>query len=150
MNTLFLLADAAVTNKFELSRIQNDYDWWIYGGVLLLILAPLLWIYRRDAIELPWILRFGLPLQRTAVLVGLLFVWLQPHWRSEREEHVDSLCAAVGRYELEHGQDRSGYAGRPYGQVAVAAGGRRAGRYRLRRPAAEKAPSFRNPLQQRR
>ncbi len=104
MNTLFLLADAAVTNKFELSRIQNDYDWWIYGGVLLLILAPLLWIYRRDAIELPWILRFGLPLQRTAVLVGLLFVWLQPHWRSEREEHVDSRALLLVDTSLSMGK----------------------------------------------
>ena len=85
-----LLADAPVTQTFEFGRIQADYEWWIYGAVLLLILAPLMWIYRRDAQELHWSLRFGLPLLRTAVLVGLLFVYLQPRWRSEREEHFDS------------------------------------------------------------
>ncbi len=90
MNNLLLLADGPVKTTFEMGRIQYDYEWWIYGAVLLLILAPLMWIYRRDAQELPWILRIGLPLLRTAVLVGLLFVYLQPRWRSEREEHVDS------------------------------------------------------------
>ena len=32
----------------------------------------------------------GLPLLRTLVLIGLLVVYLQPRWRSEREEHLDS------------------------------------------------------------
>ena len=73
-----------------MGRIQSNYDWWIYGGVLLAILAPLVWIYRRDTGELPWYLRLGLPLLRTLVLIGLLVVYLQPRWRSEREEHLDS------------------------------------------------------------
>ena len=59
-------------------------------GILLAILAPLVWIYRRDAGELPWYLRIGLPLLRTLVLIGLLVVYLQPRWRSQREEHLDS------------------------------------------------------------
>jgi hypothetical protein len=87
---LTLFAAEPVTRTFEFGRIQADYEWWIYGAILLLILAPLLWIYRRDARELHWSLRFGLPLLRTAVLIGLLFVYLQPRWRSEREEHFDS------------------------------------------------------------
>ena len=48
------------------------------------------WIYRRDSEELPWYLRIGLPLLRTLVLIGLLVVYLQPQWRSERQEHLDS------------------------------------------------------------
>ena len=88
-STLCLLAAAPIT-KFEFGRIQADYEWWLYAAALVAILTPLMWIYRRDAAELPWILRFGLPLLRTAVLVGLLFVYLQPRWRSEREEHFDS------------------------------------------------------------
>ena len=47
-----------------------------HGGILLAILAPLVWIYRRDAGELPWYLRIGLPLLRTLVLIGLLVVYL--------------------------------------------------------------------------
>ncbi|MGA2255004.1 MAG: hypothetical protein ABSG53_10110, partial [Thermoguttaceae bacterium] len=87
---LWLLAETATTTKFEFGRIQSNYDWWMYGGFLLAILAPLLWIYRRDTSELPWFLRKGLPLLRTLVLIGLLIVYLQPRWRSEREEHLDS------------------------------------------------------------
>ena len=89
-DALWLLADAPITTKFEWGRIDSPYDWWICGGVLLAILAPLLWIYRRDAGELPWFLRIGLPLLRTLVLIGLLVVYLQPRWRSERIEHLDS------------------------------------------------------------
>jgi hypothetical protein len=89
-SALWLLAEAPITTKFEWGRIQSSSDWWIYGGVLLAILAPLVWIYRRDTRELPWYLRLGLPLLRTLVLIGLLVVYLQPRWRSEREEHLDS------------------------------------------------------------
>ena len=89
-SALWLLAEGSVTTKFEFGRIQSNDDWWIYAGILLAILAPLVWIYRRDAGELPWYLRIGLPLLRTLVLIGLLVVYLQPRWRSQREEHVDS------------------------------------------------------------
>ncbi len=87
---LGLLAEASLTGKFEFGRIQSNDDWWIYGGILLAILSPLVWMYRRDAGELPWYLRVGLPLLRTLVLIGLLVVYLQPRWRSERIEHLDS------------------------------------------------------------
>jgi hypothetical protein len=152
IGSLFLLADGEVTTKFELGRIQSNFDWWIYAGVpvavlvvawlarklswpvrlsltalavaallvlyvlgrlgfLLLqsgslaqfdldwllyssvalpLLALFIWVYPRDTAELHWSLRLGLPLLRIAVLIGLLFVWLEPRWRSEREEHHDS------------------------------------------------------------
>jgi len=90
LSQLGLLADTSTATRFEFGRIQGNYEWWFYGGVLLAILAPLLWIYRRDTSELPWYLRMGLPLLRTLVLIGLLVVYLQPRWRSERKEHFDS------------------------------------------------------------
>jgi hypothetical protein len=101
---LTLFAEGPVTQTFEFGRIQADYEWWIYGAVLLLILAPLLWIYRRDAQDLHWSLRFGLPLLRTAVLIGLLFVYLQPRWRSEREEHFDSRVLVMADTSLSMGR----------------------------------------------
>jgi hypothetical protein len=88
--SLCLFADAAPLRTFEFGRIQSNGDWWMYAGILLAILAPLLWIYRRDTRELPWLLRVGLPLLRTLVLVGLLIIYLQPRMRSERKEHLDS------------------------------------------------------------
>jgi hypothetical protein len=87
---IWLLAEAPIKTKFELGRIQSIHDWWIYAGVLLVILAPIVWFYSRDTSELPWYLRVGLPLLRTLVLLGLLAVYLQPRWRSERIEHFDS------------------------------------------------------------
>jgi hypothetical protein len=92
---LWLLADAPITRRFEFGRIQANYEWWIYAGIFLAILAPLLWMYRRDSRELPWYLRVGLPLLRTLVLVGLLIVYLQPRWRSEREEHLNSRALVL-------------------------------------------------------
>ncbi len=89
-NTWLLLAEAPIKTKFEWGRIQNEYDWLIYGGILLAILGVVFAIYRRDTSELPWWLKALLPLLRAAVFVGLLAVYLQPHYRSEREEHYDS------------------------------------------------------------
>jgi hypothetical protein len=86
----WLLAVAPTTERFEFGRIQSNYEWWMYGGILLAILGVVLWTYRRDSAELPWYLRVGLPLLRTLVLVGLLIVYLQPRWRSEQEEHLNS------------------------------------------------------------
>ena len=51
-----------------------------------------MWIYRRDTSELPWFLRFGLPLLRTAVLVGFLFVYLQPRWRASAKYISTAAC----------------------------------------------------------
>ena len=99
----------------------------MYGGILLAILAPLVWIYRRDTCELPWYLRMGLPLLRTLVLIGLLIVYLQPRWRSEREEHYRQPRADAGRYEPEHGPPRPRHARRTCRPDAIAAGGLRPG-----------------------
>ena len=38
MNSLFLAA-APLAQKFEFGRIQNEYDWYIYAAVLLVILT---------------------------------------------------------------------------------------------------------------
>ncbi len=104
----WLLAEAPITSKFEWGRIQSHYDWWICGGALLAILVPLVWIYLRDTGELPWYLRIGLPLLRTLVLIGLLIVYLQPRWRSEREVHLDSRVLMLVDTSLSMGLDTAG------------------------------------------
>ncbi len=107
-STCCLLAQAATTTEFEFGRIQSNYDWWVYAGILLAILAPLVWLYRRDTSELPWYLRMGLPLLRTLVLIGLLVVYLQPRWRSQREEHLDSRVLMLVDTSLSMGLDTAG------------------------------------------
>jgi hypothetical protein len=121
-SALWLLADAATTTKFEWGRIQADYEWWMYGGILLALLAPLFWIYRRDTSELPWYLRIGLPLLRTLVLIGLLVVYLQPRWRSEREVHLDSRVLMLVDTSLSMGLDKDGGHAGPARLQQVAAG----------------------------
>ena len=127
MNNLLLLADGPVKTTFEMGRIQYNYEWWIYGAVLLLILAPLMWIYRRDAQELPWILRIGLPLLRTAVLVGLLFVYLQPAGGASAKSMSTAarwcLSTRARAWALPIRTRRAAVR-----EIAPAAGGRRAGR----------------------
>ena len=58
-SALWLLADAATTTKFEWGRIQADYEWWMYGGILLALLAPLFWIYRGTRASCPGISASG-------------------------------------------------------------------------------------------
>jgi hypothetical protein len=108
-----LLAAAPIQERFEFGRIQSNYDWWLYAGVLLAILAPLMWIYRRDSRELSWYLRIGLPLLRTLVMIGLLIVFLQPRWRSERIEHFDSNVLMLVDTSLSMGLDTQGSRGAP-------------------------------------
>ncbi|MGA2061538.1 MAG: hypothetical protein ABSG67_13730, partial [Thermoguttaceae bacterium] len=43
------------------------------------------YMYRRDAIELPMFLGWILTALRTAAFLGLLIMFLQPHWRLDRE-----------------------------------------------------------------
>ena len=101
---------------------------------------------RRDAQRIALELRFGLPLLRTAVLVGLLFVYLQPRWRSEREEHFDSRVLVIVDTSLSMGLPDADTR-RHAPATATAASGRRFGQHRFHRPAAKEAPSHRNSVQ---
>ena len=144
---LWLLAEATATKStFEFGRIQSISDWWLYAGILLVILAPLHWIYRRDSAELPWYLRFGLPLLRTAVLLGLLVVYLQPRYRSEREEHLDSRVLMLVDTSLSMGLDTNGvHAGKT--RLQQVADGLENSQFLG--PAAEETPGHGRALQQR-
>ena len=44
-------------------------------------------MYRRDAAELPPLLGWFLTLLRAATFLGLLFLFLQPQWRTEARDH---------------------------------------------------------------
>jgi hypothetical protein len=77
--------EAAVATRFEWGRIQSNADWIAPIAVLLILLLVVRALYRRDAAELPWGLGLMLTALRAAALVGLLLLYLQPQWRSERE-----------------------------------------------------------------
>ena len=79
------LAAAPIRTTFQWGRIHTPEDWWLPLALSALILAYVWWLYRRDSVELrrpvAWLL-IGL---RTAALLGLLFIWLQPQWRNEED-----------------------------------------------------------------
>ncbi len=80
-----LLAQGVSRSTFEWSRIQSNSDWILPVGVCLAIMLFVRYMYRRDAVELPVFLGWFLTALRSAAFLGLLIVFLQPHWRLEHE-----------------------------------------------------------------
>jgi len=81
-----LWAEAATRTTFEWGRIQSNADWILPIAVCMAILVFVRYWYRRDAVELRPAWGWLLTVLRTATFFGLLLLYLQPHWRSEREE----------------------------------------------------------------
>ena len=85
-----LWAEGAVRTTFEWGRIQSNADWILPISVCIAVLLFVRWMYRRDSVELQPIWRWILTALRTAAFLGLLLLYLQPHWRTEREDVLDS------------------------------------------------------------
>jgi hypothetical protein len=80
-----LWADGLTRTTFQWGRIQSNADWILPIAACLVILWFVRYLYRRDAVELHPVLGWLLTALRTATFFGLLVLFLQPHWRSERE-----------------------------------------------------------------
>ncbi len=80
-----LLAAATIHRTFEWGRIQSNADWILPIAVCLALMLFVQYMYRRDAIELPRPLGWFLAGLRMAVILGLLILYLDPHWRLERD-----------------------------------------------------------------
>ncbi len=83
--TMSSAAEGVAHNTFEWGRIQAPTDWLMPGMCLAALVLWSWWIYRRDAAQLPRAAGWGLGALRTATLVGLAAVFLEPQWRVERE-----------------------------------------------------------------
>jgi len=87
------LADALLRTRFEWGRIQSLSEWmspaaaWtlLVGAALAVLLVAVL-VYRRDTEELRPTTAAVLVALRVAALLGLFVLFLQPQWRTEREE----------------------------------------------------------------
>lgn len=88
--TLTLLAQANQRTLFEWGQIQSNADWILPIGLLLAILLFVRYLYRRDAVELSPVWGWLLTALRTAVFIGLLVFFLQPQWRTEIEQTINS------------------------------------------------------------
>lgn len=85
-----LIAQATTRTVFEWGRIQDRVDWVLPLAVFVAILVYVRWMYRRDGVEIgPWRQRALLSL-RLLAFVGLLVVYLQPQWRTERDITTNS------------------------------------------------------------
>ena len=93
--------------KFELGGIQNNSDWILPLGACLVILLFVRAMYRRDAAELPRLWGWFLTLLRAATFLGLLFLFLQPQWRTELEVTHNSRVALLVDTSLSMGLNDS-------------------------------------------
>jgi hypothetical protein len=75
---------AASRTYFELGRIQSAGDWFLPILVLAAVVAYVIWMYRRDSVELHPAVSVLLSTLRIFTFVGLLIVYLQPQWRTEK------------------------------------------------------------------
>ena len=83
--SLLLIAEGVSRTTFEWGRIQSNSDWILPVGICIAIMLFVRFMYRRDAVELPLLAGWLLTALRTAAFLGLLIIYLQPHWRLERE-----------------------------------------------------------------
>lgn len=90
-----LLAEGTVRHVFEWGRIQSNTDWILPIGICVAIMVFVRYMYRRDAAELHPVLGWLLTLLRTATFFGLLILYLDPQWRSQREEIRNSRAAVL-------------------------------------------------------
>jgi hypothetical protein len=81
-----LWAEGTIRSTFEWGRIQSNADWVLPIGICIAVLLFVRYMYRRDSVELRPGWRWLLTALRTATIIGLLVLYLQPHWRTEREE----------------------------------------------------------------
>ena len=102
-----LLAEGTLHTKFELGGIQNNSDWILPLGALLVILLFVRAMYRRDAVELPRLWGWFFTLLRAATFLGLLFLFLQPQWRTESEVVHNSRVALLVDTSLSMGLNDS-------------------------------------------
>ena len=106
-------AGGAIRTTFEWGRIQSNSDWILPIGVCIAILLFVRYLYRRDSVELRPVWGWLLTALRTATFFGLLVLYLQPHWRSEREEVRNSRALVLVDTSLSMGQLDAGTPRKP-------------------------------------
>lgn len=113
----FLFANAALgRSTFEWGRIQSPVDWLPPVAAAALLLSYVVWLYRRDSIELPVGLRVLLVALRLAAFAGLLAIYLQPQWRNEIDQVQNSRLLLLADTSLSmglHDQDASAVPAEP-------------------------------------
>lgn len=85
---LHILADQTTAHYFRLARLSALDEWWqwlLLAGVVVLIVAYVALMYRRDGVDLPRGFTILLAVLRLAAFAGLLVFFLQVERRADRE-----------------------------------------------------------------
>ncbi|HTN77879.1 MAG TPA: hypothetical protein VL096_21625, partial [Pirellulaceae bacterium] len=93
-----LIAAQTTAHYFRLARLTALDEWWHWLALVtasVSILAYVIWMYRRDAAELPRGLTIVLALLRVAAFVGILIFFLQIEKRADRQVVKNSRALVV-------------------------------------------------------
>ncbi len=84
--------ESAPQLTFELGRLLSfgPWQWVLLVGVIVLVAAVVITLYRRDTVELGRGVALLLVSLRLAALLGLLWIYLLPQYRVEREQVIPS------------------------------------------------------------
>jgi hypothetical protein len=82
---LSLLAAGPMRTTFQFGRIHAAEDWILPVVVTTAIIAYVVWMYLRDAVELRGWVSTILATLRVLSFLGLLVIWLEPQWRNEED-----------------------------------------------------------------
>ena len=107
--------EAVSRTTFEFGRIQSNSDWILPIGVCISILLLVRFVYRLDTRALGSFWGWALTALRSIVFFGLLLLYLQPQWRSEREVVHNSRAlvlidtsSSMGLSDADSGEGDSG------------------------------------------
>lgn len=75
---------------FEWGRIQADSDWLAPLVLAAAVLAYVIYMYRRDSVDLNRAVAALLTMLRLSAFAGLLLVYLEPQWRNEIDQVQNS------------------------------------------------------------
>jgi len=85
-----LMAEAATRQTFQWGRIQSNLDWILPGVVAALLALFVVLMYRFDCRELGGRIAVVLISLRLAAIAGLVLLYAEPQWRTERVVKHDS------------------------------------------------------------
>ena len=94
-----VVAEASPIIHYKLARLQavTESGWWHWLALVVAVLAVLafvLWMYRKDSVELPRGLAILLCTLRLLAFAGILFYFFGLEKRAERKAQALGLCQA--------------------------------------------------------
>ncbi len=98
-----LLAQAASRTIFEWGRIQSPADLLAPVLATAVVLSLVVYLYRRDGVELSAPVRWLLTALRVVAFLALLAIYLQPQWRNEIDQVQNSRVVLLADTSISMG-----------------------------------------------